>query len=589
MKEQAIEKAKLWAKDSYISLEDRADIEKLLENNDTKEIVERFYKDLEFGTGGLRAILGNGRNRMNKYNIRKASQALATEINEEVKRLGHKHGKISISYDSRKFSKEFAEEVASVMAGNNIHSYLYEHLNPVCLLSFSVRHHDAHAGVMVTASHNPPEYNGYKVYWSDGAQVTPPYDQKIMNAYYNIKDWDEISYTPYEEALGKGLITLVGRDVEDRYYKLLSEKYVNPKLCQERGDDLKIVFTPIHGTGLVPCKRVLNEMGFINVFVPPEQAAPDHRFPTVKSPNPENPDALHLAVELMKKENADIVFGTDPDTDRLGVAIIKNGEVFYPNGNQIGLLMLHYILTNFKEQNRFPQNPYFVKTVVTTELQAKIASNFGVDVENTLTGFKWICGKMKEIEENEPHRNFLFATEESFGYMNHNFVRDKDGICSVALMAELALWYKTQGMDIVDALDKIYEEYGFSSETLLCLNYYGKEGAEKITRIMNHFRSNFNKEMAGQEILAIEDYDHREIKKVTTNQVEALNFPKSNVLGYQFTSGDKLYLRPSGTEPKIKFYIMINTSSGTLLEKKELAKSRTEMLMDFINKEAKKV
>jgi len=584
MDEFILNRAKDWATNSYIDPEDQSEIVELIEKNNHRELTERFYKDLEFGTGGIRAILGNGLNRINKYTIRKATQALCNAISQNNEGTSS----IAICYDSRKFSKEFAQEVAGVCAANNIKSYIYKTLNPVCLLSFAVRHYRCQAGIMVTASHNPPEYNGYKVYWSDGAQVTPPYDEQIINQYNSLTSWEKIKFTSYEKAQKSQMITEIGKEVEDRYFAKLAEKYTNPQMCQKDGSHLKIVYTPIHGTGLTPCKRVLKEMGFNHVYVPSEQAEPDHRFPTVKSPNPENPDALKLAIDLMKKEKADIVFGTDPDTDRLGVAIEKSGQIFFPNGNQIGVLMLHYILTNLKERNELPENPYFVKTIVTTDLQKKIAEKFGVTVENTLTGFKWICGMMKKIEENSPERNFIFATEESFGYMNHDFVRDKDGICSVALMAELTLWYKLKGMDIVDALDKIYEEYGLHQEQLLCLDYEGKAGAEKIQRIMNHFREHLVEKVNDLSIGHIEDFLSQKKIDHQGKIIGKIDLPKSNVLGYSFQNGDKLYLRPSGTEPKIKFYIMINVLDTSLEESKQTASEKIESMLTFIKTTAER-
>ena len=585
---QAYERANLWVQDKAIDEADRIFLQKLINEKNDSEILEAFYKDLEFGTGGLRAIMGLGSNRFNKYTLRKATQALATCLNNFAKSRGDGQARAAISYDSRNGSLGFAKEVASVMAANNIQTFLFDSMMPVPLLSFSIRYHKAHGGVMVTASHNPPEYNGYKVYWNDGAQVTPPYDQQIISTYYAIKSFAEVKLMDYQAACKEGLITLVGKEVEDVYFSKLRTKIINPGLCQERGNDLKIVYTPIHGTGLKTCQRILQEMGFSKVIVPPLQAIADGNFPTVSSPNPENPEALAMAVEIMLKENADIVFGTDPDNDRLGVAIRKNqssSEIFYPNGNQVGLLMLHYILTNLKEQSRLPSHPYFVKTIVTSELQAKIAQNFGLTVENTLTGFKWICGRMGEIERKQPERNFVFATEESFGYMTHDFVRDKDAICSIAVMAELTLWYKTQGLTLIDALDKIYTEYGFSDETLVNLFFEGKEGADKISRIMTHFRQNIRETFIQEKIVSIEDYEEQEVTNCQSGKKSPLNLPKSNVLGYSFASGTKLYLRPSGTEPKIKFYIMISVTEGSLSEKKSKAKLLSDAFVAAIQKE----
>ncbi|MFX3675482.1 MAG: phospho-sugar mutase [bacterium] len=572
MEKQALEKATWWTNNKTFDAASRQEIQDLIDSGDTKEITERFYKDLEFGTGGIRSILGAGLNRINIYTIRKASQAIADEILADHKESSP--AKIAISYDSRIMSFELAKEAATVYAANGIHAYIYKRLNPVPLLSFSVRHHNANAGVMVTASHNPPAYNGYKVFWNDGAQVTPPNDESIIKRYQSLSDFAALKHMDFDKALADGLIHWVGEDVEQAYHDAIFKAAINPKLCLEHGSDLKIVYTPIHGSALIPCSEALAKLGFSNVSVVESQAKPDGKFPTVKSPNPENPEALGLAVEQMKRTGADIVMGSDPDGDRLGMAFIENGEVVYLNGNQIGTLMLHYILKNLSEQKRMPSNPYFVKTIVTTPLQENIAKAFNVECENTLTGFKWICGRMNEIERTQKERNFLFATEESFGYLNHQNVRDKDGVSSVTLMSEIALWYKKQNLSLVAGLDEIYKEYGFSYEHLLSLDYFGKEGADKIKRIMESFRS-LNGEIDGRKAIKVEDY-----------QKGMKGFPISNVLGYHFEDGDRLYLRPSGTEPKIKFYIMVQEKNGSLAEKKSKAKSKTESFLKFINAKA---
>ncbi|MEE3080218.1 MAG: phospho-sugar mutase [Bdellovibrionota bacterium] len=580
---EALERANEWANNTYFDEETRNEIKTLLDSQNAQEIEERFYKDLEFGTGGMRSILGVGTNRMNVYNIRKATQALCLEVLEYSKENNITQPSIAISYDSRRFSFEFAKEAASVMAGNGIKAYIFKRLNPVALLSFSVRHHNSQAGVMVTASHNPPEYNGYKVYWNDGAQVTPPNDQNIIDKFYAIKDFSTIKRVDFEDGVKRDLISWVGEDVENAYYDAILSKTIRPDFCRENGSDLKIVYTPIHGTGLLPCKRALNDLGFSNVEIVKEQAEPDSDFPTVSSPNPENPSALKMAVDLMQETNADIVMGSDPDTDRLGVAHKHDGKIEYLNGNQIGVLMLHYILSNFKGQGKLSDNSYFVKTIVTTPLQDVIAKAFNVEIFNTLTGFKWICGKMNQLERTSPEKEFVFATEESFGYLPHTFARDKDGIASVTLMAEVALFYKKQGKSLTEALDSIYEEYGFSKETLVNKVYQGKAGAEKITRIMDHFRSLKPSTLCGLDIQVIEDYLAGMTIDLETNKSTDLNMPKSNVIGYHFKDGSRLYLRPSGTEPKIKFYIMIQVASGSLEEKKKLASDTTEKFLAFID------
>lgn len=576
-----MEKAKSWANNDGIDHDSRQRISELIAANNTKELEECFYKDLEFGTGGMRAILGDGTNRLNKYNIRKAAHALCLAIKGE-----HQDGSIVISYDSRRFSFEFAQNAAEVFAANGFKALIYKRLNPVPLCSFAIRHHQARAGVMVTASHNPPEYNGFKVFWNDGAQVTPPNDQNIIDHFNNIKDYGDIPFANFEEALAAGSIEWLDETTERAYFDAIKVKSLNKPLCEEHGDKLKIVYTALHGTGFTPCTTALKDLGLTHILSVPEQEKPDGNFPTVSSPNPENPEALALAVEMMKKEKADLALGTDPDTDRVGLALLHEGEVHYLNGNQIGILMLHYLLGQYKEQNKMPSNPYFVKTIVTTSLQEKIASAFQVQTENTLTGFKWICGRMNEIERQHPEKNFLFATEESFGYLNHENVRDKDGVSSIALLCEIALYYKLQNKNLVNALDDIYEEHGFSHETLLSLNYYGKEGSEKISRIMDYFRSNPTKNLGDQSIESWEDYQSQKVTNAQSMASSPIHLPKSNVLGFTMSGGNKLYLRPSGTEPKIKFYIMIQENDGDLVSKKERALHKTHKLLDFIKETA---
>jgi len=579
MEKEALQKAKDWVNNPYFSEKDRGEIQELIDTNNTSEIVERFYKDLEFGTGGIRGILAMGNNRMNRYNVRKATQALATVI----KKTGASDPKVAISYDSRHFSFDFAKETASVLAGNGIKSFIYKRLNPVCLLSFSVRYHKAVAGVMITASHNPKEYNGYKLYWDDGCQVTAPHDNNVIDAYYAINDLNTIAYLPFEEAEQKGLINWVGEDVENAYYEMIKGKAINPRLCQLKGNDLSFVYTPLHGTGLIPVTTAFKNLGLTNFSIVEEQTTPDGNFPTVKSPNPENADALDLAVKLMQLKKADLAFGSDPDADRIGVAVSHRGEVHYLSGNQMGILMLHYICSNLREQGRMPGLPYFVKTIVTTSLQEKIASSFGVKTENTLTGFKWICGKMREIENKEPKRNFIFGTEESFGYLTHDQVRDKDGVAPITTLAEMALWYKTKNMTLIDALDKIYDQYGYHHEDLLNMNYFGSVGSNKILRIMDKLRKDPPAVFAGEKVIEIDDYKTSKKKILATNKLVDINLPSSNVLGFVFENGNKLFCRPSGTEPKIKFYTMVqDNKQGTLTDKKERAKKKTLAIIDFV-------
>ncbi len=568
-----IDKARAWAHNPYFSPESRAEIQALLDTNNTKQIDECFYKDLEFGTGGIRSILGQGINRINIYTIRKATQALCTEVLAQKK----SNPSMCISYDSRIMSFELAKVAAEVMAGNGIKAYIYKHLNPVALLSYAIRAHKSQAGAMVTASHNPPEYNGYKVFWSDGAQVTPPNDQNIINNYNSIQDFSTIKFLPFEIGMKENLIAWIDDSVEESYYKAIHDAMINPKMCQENGSKLKIVYTPIHGAGLVPCTRALKDLGFTDVHVVAEQAKPDGRFPTVKSPNPENPSALKLAVDLMNKVGGDLVMGSDPDTDRLGVAQKVDGVVHYLTGNQIGILQLHYILSEMKKAGKLKGENYVVKSIVTTPLLDTIAESFGVEIFNTLTGFKWICAKMNELETSSPNKKFIFATEESYGYLCHTFARDKDGVSSVSQMAEVALFHKLRGDNLLQALDKIYEEFGFSREDLLSLDYFGIEGSEKISRIMTNFRNFSDNSILDFKIAQIKDY---------SLGIEGL--PKSNVLGFFFENGNQVYLRPSGTEPKIKFYIMIQEKDGNLTQKKKNAELKANQYLNYFKTASEK-
>jgi len=578
-------KAQAWANNTYFSPAARQEIADLLAQNNEKELTERFYKDLEFGTGGIRSIIGMGLNRINIYTIRKATAALATVLKKHYKKLPEI--KVAISFDSRHFSQEFATETACTLAAYGIHSYIYRELHPVALLSFAVRYHHTQAGVMVTASHNPPEYNGYKVYGDDGAQVIAPLDQEIINAYNKIQDFQSLKTLSLKEAEAQGLIHWLAAETEEAYQNAIAQKAIDPDLCQQHGSEIKIVYTPLHGTGLKPVTAALKRKGFTNVLLVDEQCTPDGRFPTVKSPNPENPEALALGVALMQKENADVVFGTDPDADRIGVAVNHHGQVVYLTGNQIGTIMLFYICHTLAVQNKLPLEAYAVKSIVTTPLQEAICQRYGVTMENTLTGFKWICGKMRACEQNEPQKVFLFATEESFGYLNHPFVRDKDGIAPLTLLAEITLAAKRQGQTLVDYLYIIYREFGYYAESLLNLNYQGKEGAEKIKRIMDYFRQQTPADIGGDTIIALADYQAGKIKALQKEGqacAKKIELPASNVLEFIFASGNLLFLRPSGTEPKIKFYAMIKENRADLATNQQLAQQKIDELFNFIKK-----
>jgi phosphoglucomutase len=565
MDQKIIEQAKAWGQNPYFSQEDRNEINKLLEQlpSSELELTERFYRDLEFGTGGLRAPMGMGQNRMNKYNVRRATQALANMI---IQNFGSGSAAV-ISYDSRHRSKEFALEAAGVFAANGIKAYVFRQLTPTPMLSYGVRYFKAQAGIMLTASHNPPIYNGFKAFWNDGAQVVPPVDKNIIDAYNELTNWNDIKYMSFSEAESNGLAAWTDEKVEGAFYAMIEEKVIQDiELVKTHGKELSIVYTALHGTGEVPCKEVCTRLGFSNYYSIPSQAQPNGDFPTVKSPNPEDPKALTLAVEHMLKTNADIAFGTDPDGDRLGVVVNNHDRPVFINGNQIGALMIYYMFMRKFELKTLPSNPLVVKSIVTSPIQNAIVEHFGGTVMDTLTGFKWMAGLIRELEEKNSHYNFVFASEESFGYMPHKESRDKDGVSSLAVMAEAALYFKRQGKNLIEALDEIYERFGFYYESLVALDYEGIEGSKKINRIMEYFRHYPESVFAGETISEREDFE------------KGVNLPKSNVLSFTFKSGNRLFLRPSGTEPKIKFYTMVRETSGTLTDKKHKALEKVQSI-----------
>ena len=579
------ERANEWAKESVFDESTRSEIQQLLDGDCRKELEDRFYQDLHFGTGGMRAVVGAGTNRLNSYNIWRASQAVVDEIKA---RNISSSPKVVVGYDCRNSSRQFAEVAAGTFALNGIGVMVFREPMPVPLVSFSVRYHDCVAGVMITASHNPPEYNGYKVYWSDGAQVSSPRDGEIMGHFNTRSDYSLARWMNFGEGLERKVIGWVEEATVQAYRDAIKSRAVNGDLGQKRGKELAVIYTALHGTGELMCRRALEDLGMVNVVSVKEQSSPDGNFPTVSSPNPENPEALRMAVDLMVDKGGDIAMGTDPDTDRVGAAVMHQSKVYYPNGNQLGTLMLYYLLHNKKERGTLGENPYFIKTVVTTPLQEIVAKSFGVAVENTLTGFKWICCRMNALEQGPLKKNFIFATEESFGYLHHPFVRDKDAVASTALLAEMALWYKVQGKTLIEALDDIYQKYGFSEEKQIAISWPGKEGMEKIKALMERFRRRGVQPIVGQSVEVVEDYLLGRKTDIVDGKTVDLNFPSSNVLGFHLSGGISFYLRPSGTEPKIKFYLMIHRRVGTLEEQRAWVMEMMEKLATFVHKEAEK-
>ncbi len=586
MESKILENAKRWGNNAYFSDEDRQEISKLLSElpQSEQELTERFYRDLEFGTGGLRAPMGMGQNRMNKYNVRRATQALANNV---IKQFGG--GSAVISYDSRHRSKEFALEAAGVFAANGIKAHVFRVLTPTPMLSFGVRYYKAQTGIMITASHNPPIYNGFKAFWEDGAQVVPPMDKKIIDSYNELTDWNDIKYMSFEEAEKRKLAFWTDEQVEEAFYKIIETKVIQDlNLCNEHGSELSIIYTALHGSGQVPCTAIAKRLGFTKFHSIAEQAMPDGNFSTVKSPNPEEPKAMAMAIDYMLKNNADIAYGTDPDGDRLGVVVNDHGKAAIINGNQIAALMLFYIFSMKTEKKTLPKNALVIKSIVTSPIQNAIVEHFGGVVQDTLTGFKWMAGLIRDHELNKAPFNFVFASEESFGYMPHSECRDKDAVSSVALMSELALYYKRKGKNLIESLDDIYAQFGFFYESLVSLDYEGIAGAQKIQRIMSLFRDFPETHFAGEEIVAKEDYETSLSMDLSLKINKTIALPKSNVLSFTFSSGNKLFLRPSGTEPKIKFYTMVRETEGDITQKKLNAIKKVKLIEDKIKEYCEK-
>ena len=508
------------------------------------ELNESFYRNLEFGTGGLRGIMGVGTNRMNKYTVAMATQGLANYVKKCFPAANPI--KAAVSHDSRNHSREFAEITANVLAANGFHVYLFEALRPTPELSFAVRHFGCQTGVMVTASHNPKEYNGYKAYWDDGCQLVAPHDTNVIDEVLKIKGLEDVKMSG-----GEANIEIIGENVDSVYLNRIEQNSLHPELIKKH-HDLKIVYTPLHGTGITLIPRMLEKLGFTNVNVVKEQATPDGNFPTTPSPNPEEKAAMKMAVDLAKEIDADIVFASDPDADRVGVAVKRpDGEWMLLNGNQTMSVLIYYLLKEWKETGRLTGKEFIVKTIVTSELPADIAKRVGVKVYDVLTGFKFIGDKIRELEGKEV---FIGGGEESYGYMIGDFVRDKDAVAACSMIAEIAAWAAEQGKTFFDVLVDLYTEYGFYKEGLLSVVRKGKSGAEEIQQMMKDYRENPPKEIDGEKVVCIKDYKLHESTDTVTGKKETINLPASNVLQYFTEKGNKVTVRPSGTEPKIKFY-----------------------------------
>jgi len=560
-----------WLNSPHIDEETKTELRAIADHS--AEIEERFYKQLEFGTGGLRGVLGAGTNRINAYTIRRATQGLANYIathGDEAKAKG-----VVIAHDSRHQSPELSLETALTFAANGINVYLFDGLRPTPELSFAVRELGAQAGIVLTASHNPPEYNGYKVYWEDGGQIVPALAKEIIASINKVNDFADVRTMARSEAEQAGLLKWIGEEIDNRYIARLKELCLNLDVVKQVDSEFKIVFTPLHGAGNLSCQAILREMGFTQVHVVPEQEQPDPNFSTVKSPNPEERAAFDLAIGLAQNVGADLIIGTDPDCDRVGVVVRDHtGEYVVLSGNQTGALLLQYLLSEHKNRGTLPQGATMVKTIVTSEMGRVIADRYGVDTMDTLTGFKYIGEQMRLFEERGD-RTFLFGYEESYGYLAGTFVRDKDGVMSTMLIAEMAAYYKSKGMNLYDALQALYEEFGYFREELVSLTLKGINGLAQIQNIMKTWREQPPVEVAGQKI--IERRDYHTGKSVHAEQGETrLTLPQENVLRYTLQDGSWFCLRPSGTEPKIKMYFSVQGDVA------EAVNAKTQALVDAV-------
>ena len=550
---------KEWLNNDYFDQETKNELLKI--QNDEKEIEDRFYKNLEFGTGGLRGVIGAGTNRINKYTVRRATFGLANYILEKCGEEGKNKG-VVIAYDSRYKSEEFCIEAAKTLAACGIKTYIFDSLRPTPQLSFAVRHLGCVAGIVITASHNPPEYNGYKVYWTDGGQVCPDIAKEIITEVNKIEDYSTIPTTDSNSEL----IVTLDEDVDRAFCDAVKKQVINQELINKVGKDLKIIFTPIHGTGNLPIRRVLSEVGFENVSVVKEQEMPDSNFSTVAYPNPEEKEVFDIAIEMAKKDGADIIIGTDPDCDRVGVVVKDNdGEYIVLNGNQVGSLLVDYVMSNKVEEIKEMHNPMIVKTIVTSELGAEIAKSYNVGCVDTLTGFKFIGEKIHQYEEDNS-ATFIMGYEESYGYLVGTHARDKDGVVSALLISEMAAFYYDKGMTLYEGLQEVYKKYGYYREELQSITLKGIDGMEQIKYIMNTFRTSNIEEIAGIKVAELKDY---------SQGID--NLPKSDVLKFILEDNSWIAVRPSGTEPKIKFYYGCNGAD------KEVVDNKLEEIIKFVN------
>ena len=553
-----METYKEWCTNPYFDENTKAELAAI--GDDAAEIEDRFYRQLEFGTGGLRGVIGAGTNRMNIYTVRQATQGLANYI---LSQNGQEKG-VAIAHDSRIMSTEFADEAALCLNANGIKAYVFNSLRPTPELSFAVRELGCISGIVITASHNPREYNGYKVYWEDGAQFTPPHDKGVTEEVLAIEDLSSVKTTDEASAIAAGKYEVIGKEIDDKYIAQVKAQVVNQKAIDEMQDQIRIVYTPLHGTGNIPARRVMKEIGFTHVYVVPEQELPDGNFPTVSYPNPEAKEAFELGLKLAKEKDADLVLATDPDADRLGIYAkdSKTGEYMPFTGNMSGMLIAEYILRERTATNRMPVDPVMVSTIVTTNMAAAIAADYNVELREVLTGFKYIGEQIKWMEQ-AGKGHYVFGLEESYGCLAGTHARDKDAIVAVMCLCETAAWCKKHGMTCWDQMLALYEKYGYYKETQYAITLKGIDGAAQISAMMDKLRSNPPKNFGDLQVVEMRDYDKDQVKDMATGAVRPTGLPKSNVLYFELTNNSWCCARPSGTEPKIKFYMGVK---GTSLE-----------------------
>jgi Phosphomannomutase len=550
--------------------ETRKEVREMLEKDENK-LIDAFYQDLEFGTGGLRGIMGAGTNRMNIYTLGMATQGLSNYI---IKQCGNSGVKVAIAHDCRNNSRYFAETTANIFSANGFEVYLFESLRPTPELSFAIRYYKCQSGVVITASHNPPEYNGYKAYWNDGGQVVAPHDDAIIGEVRKITSVNNIKFDGK-----KDLIKIIGKETDDMFLKEVHKMSLNPEIIT-KFSDIPVVYTPIHGTGITLVPPALKMFGFRNIISVPEQDIPDGNFPTVKSPNPEEPDALKLAIKKAVETNAELVMATDPDADRLGLAVKnKKGEFILLNGNQTGVILIWYILSQFKERKKYKGNEYIIKTIVTTDLMERIAEGYNVQYFNVLTGFKFFA---ELIRENEGTKKYIGGGEESYGFLPGDYVRDKDAVASCALAAEATAWAKSNGMTLFELLLDIYVKYGFYKEKLINIVRKGKEGADEIIAMMTEYRNNPPEKINNSRVVKVNDYETQVSHDILKGTKTSINLIKSDVLQFFLADGTKISVRPSGTEPKIKFYFSVNTKLSSLDKFEETEKILDKRIDDLI-------